>query len=82
MLQNTRALQTKLYQRGSLPPYSLAQTNALLGNTQQALQLLKIAYDRHDEAVIQIASDSDFTHLHDEPAYKDLVAKLGLPAGK
>jgi DNA-binding winged helix-turn-helix (wHTH) protein/Tfp pilus assembly protein PilF len=82
MLQNTRALQTKLYQRGSLSPYSLAQTDALLGNKQEALQLLKIAYDKHDEAVIQMAADSDFIHLHDEPAYKDLVVRLGLPVSK
>jgi DNA-binding winged helix-turn-helix (wHTH) protein/Tfp pilus assembly protein PilF len=81
MLQNIRALQAKLFQRGLLSPYSLAQTNARLGNNPEALQFLKVAYDQHDESVIQIANDSAFTHLHIEPAYQDLVTRLHLPAG-
>ncbi len=82
MLQNIRALETSLYEDGSLSPYTLAQTDALLGNSQEALQFLKLAYDRHDELVVQVKVDYAFNNLHNEPAYQDLVKRVGLPVNK
>lgn len=80
MLENVQELQAKLYQRGLLSPYSLAQTNALLGDNSEAFRYLKFAYDRHDESLIGIENDTAFNHLHAEPAYKTLVAQIHLPA--
>lgn len=80
MLQNMRRSQKKLYEHGSQSPYFLAKTNSLLGNKEEALEYLKIAYDKHDECTIQIEADAAFKNLHDEPAFKDLAARLGLPA--
>ncbi len=76
MLQNMRAMQTKLYARGLQSPYLLAETNSLLGNTQEALLYLKIAYDKHDDCMVNFEADPELNSLHDESAYKDLVAKL------
>lgn len=78
MLQNMRMMQTRLYARGTLSPYSLAETSAWLGNKPEALQYLKAAYEIHDESIVQIEGDPAFNSFHQEPAYKDLVAKLGL----
>jgi DNA-binding winged helix-turn-helix (wHTH) protein/tetratricopeptide (TPR) repeat protein len=82
MLQNMQALQQKLYERGQQSPYAVAQTDSLLGNKQGALLYLNIAYDKRDEALVEVESDPAFTNLHDDPAYKDLIAKLGFPARK
>jgi hypothetical protein len=82
MLRSTRSLQQKLFQRGLQSPYSLAQTDSLLGNKKEALQYLTIAYDQHDESMIQIESDAAFNNVHNEPAFRDLVARLGFPARK
>jgi DNA-binding winged helix-turn-helix (wHTH) protein/Tfp pilus assembly protein PilF len=82
MLQNMQPLQLKLYERGLQSPYAVAQTDSLLGNKLEALRYLQIAYDKRDEAMLEFESDAAFTNLHDEPAYKDLVAKLALPARK
>ena len=82
MLQNLRATQKRLYDRGQQSPYLLAETDSLLGNKEEALQYLRIAYDKHDDAVVRLEGDVAFNHLRDEPGYKDLVARLGLPAGK
>jgi len=79
MLQNMRAMKKKLYDRGEQSAYSLAELDALLGNKQEALFYLKIAYDRHDEAEVQMMGDPAFNNLHDDPAYKDLVARLAAP---
>ncbi len=82
MLRNLLAQQKKLYQRGQLSPYYLAQTNSLLGDKLEALKYLQIAYDKHDDATIQIETDSAFNNLHNDPAYKALIARLGFPASK
>ena len=80
MMQEIEIQQKRLYDRGSLSPYPLAVTNSLLGNKQEALRYLKIAYDQHDDDVIIIQSEAAFNNLHDEPAYKELVAKFAFPA--
>jgi DNA-binding winged helix-turn-helix (wHTH) protein/tetratricopeptide (TPR) repeat protein len=82
MLQNIRTLQINLYGRGLQSPYLLAETDAFLGNKQEALAYLKISYDKHEEYVAQIEADPAFNNLHDEPAYKEFVARLGFPAKK
>jgi hypothetical protein len=79
MLRNTLALQKKLYESGLQSPYFVAETDSLLGNKQEALQYLKVAYDKHDDSMVRLESDPAFTNLTHEPAYQDLVAKLGFP---
>jgi DNA-binding winged helix-turn-helix (wHTH) protein len=79
MLQNELALEQRFYSQGSLSPYALAQTDALLGNKREALRYLEIAYDKHDDATVQLESDPDFNNLHNDPTYKSLVTKLGIP---
>ena len=80
MLGNMLAMQQKLYERGLQSPYNLAQTDALLGNKQEALKYLRIAYDKHDDSVVQMKNDSAFTTLQDDPDYRELIARLGFPA--
>ncbi len=82
MLRSIRDLQKNLYGRGLQSPYSLAETESLLGNKQEALQYLQIAYERHDESAIEIETDSAFASLHDDPTFKDLAARIGIPASK
>lgn len=80
MLQRMAALQDKLYDRGLCSPYVLAETNTLLGNNQKALQLLAIAYERHDEHMVGMKGDTSLAGLRNEPAYRVLVAKLNFAA--
>jgi DNA-binding winged helix-turn-helix (wHTH) protein/Tfp pilus assembly protein PilF len=80
MLRNMLAMQQKLYERGLESPYFLAQTTALLGNKQEALQYLKVAYDKHDDSVVQMKNDPAFISLQDDPDYQELIARLGFPA--
>jgi len=82
MLRNMLASQKKLYSRGQLSPYLLAQTSVRLGNKQEALQYLKVVYDKHDESAVNLEADPTFASLHDDPAFKDLVARIGIPANK
>jgi DNA-binding winged helix-turn-helix (wHTH) protein/tetratricopeptide (TPR) repeat protein len=79
VLRALRREQTKLYERSRLSPYFLAETTSLLGNKQEALRYLKIAYDRHTDGMAQLETDRAFDNLHDEPAFRQLVAEVGLP---
>jgi len=71
--------QTKLYERGLLSPYVLAVTCSLQGNKQEALRYLKTAHDRHADGLFQIETDPSFHNLHNEAAFRQLVAEVGLP---
>jgi len=71
--------QTKLYERGLLSPYYLAETCSLLGNKQEALRYLQTAYERHADGMDPIETDHAFDNLHNDPAFRQLVAEVGLP---
>ncbi|MBZ5655112.1 MAG: winged helix-turn-helix domain-containing protein [Acidobacteriia bacterium] len=79
LLKTLRQQQTKLYQRGQLSPYFLAVTCSLQGNKQEALRYLKTAYDQRADGLFQIETDHAFDNLHSEPAFRQLVADVGLP---
>jgi DNA-binding winged helix-turn-helix (wHTH) protein/Tfp pilus assembly protein PilF len=82
MLQTLEDQQKKLYDRGSLSPYPLALTDSLLGNKQEALRYLKIAYDQHDDNLVEVPSERGFDKLHDDPAYKELMARFTFPGAR
>jgi DNA-binding winged helix-turn-helix (wHTH) protein/tetratricopeptide (TPR) repeat protein len=79
LLKTLRQQQTNLYQRGQLSPYFLAVTCSLQGNKQEAVRYLRIAYDQRADGLFQIETDPAFHNLHDEPAFRQLVADVGLP---
>jgi len=78
LLESLRQQETKLYERGLSSPFFLAETCSLLGNKQEALRYLKIAYDQHDDEVPGMASQHAFDNLHNEPAFRRLLADVGL----
>jgi DNA-binding winged helix-turn-helix (wHTH) protein/Flp pilus assembly protein TadD len=80
MLQNMRSWQKNLYQEGKLSAYFLVQTDSLLGEKQEALQYLKIAYEQHDEHMVGIRTDGLLVNLQNEPAYRALIAQLPAPS--
>jgi hypothetical protein len=82
MFEAMLKVQEKLYARQSLPPTTLAQTLALLGNNAEALRYLKAAYEQRDSSLLFIESYAEFNNLHDEPAYNDLLARMNLPVQK
>ncbi len=71
--------QRKLYEQGKLSPYFVAQTDARLGNTREALKYLTICVQSHDQVVLNLSDDQGFISLHGDPAFKQLLAKIGLP---
>jgi DNA-binding winged helix-turn-helix (wHTH) protein/tetratricopeptide (TPR) repeat protein len=78
MLLSMEAVEKKYYSQGQFSPYALAQTCALLGDREEALRYLKIAYARHDESVIIMDTDLALNALHTDPAYRELASRVGV----
>jgi tetratricopeptide (TPR) repeat protein len=71
--------QKKLYEQNKLSPYHLAQTETRLGNKREAIRYLTICVQSHDEVVLNLMDDQVFVSLHGDPAFRQLLAKIGLP---
>ncbi len=59
--------------------YQIAQVYAVRGEKDKAFEWLQIAFDNHDGGMLGLAVDPLLRGLHDDPRYKNLLAKLGLP---
>ena len=79
-LEAMLGVQKELYAQEKISAYPLAQTAALLGKKDEALQYLMASLGRHEGIRVDIATDTALLSLHDEPAFKQLAAELGLPA--
>ncbi len=77
MLKATLAAEKKLFREGSVPAYSVASTCALLGEKQAALDYLRIAYQKHESALLGLRTDRTMRDLHNERAYQELVKSVG-----
>jgi len=73
------AEQKKLQEQGKLSPYLVAQTEARLGNKHEAIRYLTICIQSHDEWVLNLVEDPGFISLHGDPAFNQLLGKIGLP---
>jgi len=60
--------------------YQIAQVYAVRGEKEKAFEWLQIAFDNHDTGMLGLLVDPLLNNLRDDPRYKTLLAKLGLPA--
>jgi tetratricopeptide (TPR) repeat protein len=79
MFEAMLLVQKKLYTQHLVTPTDLAKTCALMGNSNEALQYLKIAYEQHDSALLFVEIYKELDTLHSEPEYHDLLARMNLP---
>ena len=59
--------------------YQIAQVYAIRGEADKAFEWLQISFDDHDGGTLSLSVDPLLRGLHDDPRYKNLLAKLGLP---
>jgi HEAT repeat protein len=72
-------VQKKYYAQRLVSPVAVALTCALLGKKKEAIEYLRAAYDQHDDLLLSVEVYSAFKILRDEPAYRDLLARMNLP---
>jgi TolB-like protein/tetratricopeptide (TPR) repeat protein len=59
--------------------FNAATWYALAGDRERTLQCLERAYELHDPAVPYIGVDPHFDLVRDDPRFKDLLRRMGLP---
>jgi DNA-binding winged helix-turn-helix (wHTH) protein/Tfp pilus assembly protein PilF len=69
----------RLYEQGKLSPYWVAQSEAGLGKTDEAIKYLNRCVQAHDGLALNVRQDHSFASLHGKPAFEQLFAILGLP---
>ena len=79
MLEAQLAEQKKFFEQGKLAPFFLAQTEVLLGDKRAALKYLTICVRSHDEHVIGLGRDPQFTVLRGDPEFEELLLKIAPP---
>jgi TolB-like protein len=60
--------------------YQIAEVYAVRGEIDKAFEWLQISFDNHDGGTLSLGVDPLLRGLRDDPRYKNLLAKLGLPA--
>ena len=79
LLTNLLLEQVQLYKTGKFSAYFVAETCARLGDKQGALQYLEAAGKQRAEGLGDVETDSAFNGMHGDPAFRQFVAKIGLP---
>jgi len=79
MLRAMLNVQKELYAKGDSDAYGLALTYCLLGDKQQALNLLQTSVAKHEARVISLRVEQSLQPLHDEPSFRKMIAQVGLP---
>jgi tetratricopeptide (TPR) repeat protein len=79
MLRQMLRVQQSLYLQDKISAYELATTYSLLGDRQHALDLLQISVQKREARDVALRIDQNFDGLHDQPAFRTLLAKVGLP---
>lgn len=80
MLKSMLQEQENLYARHLASPTELAWTEANLGNKNEALKYLAAAYDQRDGSLLFVEVYPEFNSLNDQAGYRDLLARMNLPA--
>jgi tetratricopeptide (TPR) repeat protein len=79
LLLSLKKMQEKYYAQGLVSGWELARTCALSGENREALKYLETDFSKHDTGVLSILCDPAFRRLGGDPAYRNLVARIGLP---
>jgi eukaryotic-like serine/threonine-protein kinase len=56
-----------------------AAVHAILGERDQAFDLLEECYQERVGSLVYVAHQPEFESLHDDPRFKDLLGRIGLP---
>jgi tetratricopeptide (TPR) repeat protein len=78
MLERQLRAQTKFVKEGRYPAFRAAEISAILGRKRDALDYLDASYKKRELYMVTLAIAPALVSLHKEPAYRHLLAQLGL----
>jgi hypothetical protein len=69
----------KLYEQGKMSPFFVAQSEARLGNSPEAIKYLTMWVQSHDGLALNVKQDNSFKSLRGNSSFEQLVSILALP---
>jgi Tfp pilus assembly protein PilF len=80
MLEARLATAQQLFEQSAGSAFDLADAHAALGHADEAMKYLEIAFQRHDLALVSLPLNVSFQPFHQNPEFRELVARAGLPS--
>jgi Tfp pilus assembly protein PilF len=77
MLEAILNIQRQRYRQGAMPAYAVAVTCAELGRKQEVWQYLEQSYEKRENSLLFLSTETAFLNLHDEPEFRDLAGRVG-----
>ena len=77
LLQTMAHMQETLFRQNHASAYRVASAYARLNRKQEALHFLQLALDQREIGMLLLPRDPDFSGLRADPAFRDLLAKVG-----
>jgi TolB-like protein/DNA-binding winged helix-turn-helix (wHTH) protein len=72
---------TRQAKKRYVPPVVLAWYHAQLGHREETLSLLEEGYRQHAPGLLWLQDEMAYDFLHNDPRYRSLIEKIGLPWG-
>jgi tetratricopeptide (TPR) repeat protein len=80
LLEQRLKTRREWFDNGTGSAFDLATACAALGQDNDAMKYLEIAYRRHDLSLATLDTAGEFRHLRQNQEFRELVAKVGLPS--
>jgi len=78
MFENLLRIQKKFANEGKYPAFLVAETSGLLGRKRDALDYLAASYKQRELYMATLPVSPALVSLHSDPAYRRLMAQLGV----
>jgi tetratricopeptide (TPR) repeat protein len=79
LFQERLKMAQELFERGTGSAFDVATAYSSLGQDDNAMKSLEIAFQRHDLQLTSLTSNPELARLHRRQEFRELVAKVGLP---
>ncbi len=79
LLEQRLTTMRESFDHGTGSAFDVADAYAALGQDDDALKYLQIARQRHDLRLTTLITNGEFQHLHQNPEFREVVTRVGLP---
>ena len=79
LFEQQLAASQEAFNRGQGSAFEVATRYAALGQKNDSMKYLEIAYQRHDLQLTALISEKSFLPFRQDPQFRELAAKLGFP---
>jgi tetratricopeptide (TPR) repeat protein len=76
MFERILEIEQRLYREGHFSPFQIARTAALLGRREDSFHYLEASFEKRESLMMALRSQCSFQNLRNEPAFRELLARV------